>query len=47
MGLDALLFDELLGGNITGSKEHGGSDALGEKRPRGEAAIVPEMRKEG
>lgn len=42
MLLEALLLNELLGGNVTGGKEHSGGDALGEQGARGEAAVVPE-----
>ena len=41
MVLQSLLFDELLGHGITGSKEDGGGDALGEQWARGQLSLVP------
>jgi hypothetical protein len=41
MVLDALLLDELLGGDVAYCKQDRGCDGLGEERPRRQAGLIP------
>lgn len=44
MLVDAFLFDGLLGRDIADREQNGGGDALRQKWPRGELALVPASR---
>lgn len=41
MLLESLLVHSLLGDDIAGAKEHGGSDGLGEEGPANQLSLVP------